>query len=154
MVYSKKRGAIFSLGESATSRALRRYFHNMSYLIYKEMSARQVLNIDKSRLSKGEWDYFTKASFDFVVCRDDEDQTFELIVEYDGIQHNQREYYLKDNLKNKLCMMSGFPILRIGVEDVKDREGITFLEYILDIYFGEKILENDNRGKGCMQRRR
>lgn len=135
------KGALVSFGEQATSRALRKYFRGQPYVIHKDVAVRQVINVTKEELSSaGEWDYYTKAAFDFVICNDDKDQSYELIVEYDGIQHDKPEYILKDSLKDRLCINAGLPILRIGIEDVKLRGNATLLQFILDQYFGGKAV--------------
>lgn len=135
------KGALISMGEAATSRALRKYFHKKPHIIHKDVSVRQVIDANRSELEPGEWAYYTKAAFDFVVCKDDAAQSYELVIEYDGIQHENPDQVRKDVLKNRLCVQAGLPILGIGVEDIKIRGDLTILEYMLDLYFGEKALE-------------
>jgi len=97
-----------------------------------------VIAVSKEELTPGEWSYYTKAAFDFVVCNADKHQSYELIVEYDGIQHEDPDFVLKDSLKDRICIKAGLPILRIGLEDVKPRGNTTLLDLILDQYFGGK----------------
>jgi len=141
------KGVVLSLGEAATSRVLRKYFQKLPFIVYKEVPVRRVIEIDRQELKPGEWSYYTQSSFDFVICNDDNAQSYEMVVEYDGRQHEEPAQARKDALKNCLCMQVGIPILRIGIDDVKIRANTRFLEYILDLYFGEKAVD-DLREKG------
>lgn len=106
---------------------------------------RQVISAERNELQPGEWDYYTKAAFDFLICNDDRGQSYELVIEYDGRQHNETAQARKDSLKNRLCLESGLPIIRIGVENIKKWEGVSLLEYMLDVYFGEKAANEMKR---------
>jgi len=134
------KGALISLGEVATDRILRRYCRGKPFLIHKDVSLRQVIDASRDELSPGEWLYYTKAVFDFVICKDNETQSYELIIEYDGRHHEQPEQALKDQLKDRLCQNVDLPILRIGIEDIKPREKTNILEFVLEQYFGEKTI--------------
>lgn len=135
-------GALGSQGEYKTNVLLRRHFRDKDFLIYKEMALRRVVKIDKEEVDEGEWDYYSKASLDFVICNDDSDQTFEMIIEYDGVQHEKNKLLIKkDKLKDQIFRKTGLPILRIGFEDVELRGDYSVLEFILDSYFGAKEFE-------------
>jgi hypothetical protein len=137
-----RQGALISPGEALTDQALRRFFGNKPYLVYKEFPLRRVIDAQKGELTTGEWDYYTKASFDFVVCTRDGEQRFEIAIEFDGKQHRLRKQARKDTLKDRLCFESGLPLIRIQRDLVEIRENLTFLEYMLDLYFGEKTMDD------------
>jgi len=133
------KGAIISLGEENTFKVLDDYFKHKPYLIYKEVSVNQVITVSKEDgLKKGEWDYYTKSVFDFVIANKNKNQTWELVIEFDGHQHEEKKNKRKDDLKDRFCIESGFPILRIGMEEVKKRGNSKILEWILDMFFAEK----------------
>ena len=47
-----------------------------------------------------------------------------------------------------MCSVSGLPLIRIRRDFVEIRENLTFLEYMLDLYFGEKTMDDlKQRGK-------
>jgi len=137
----QKAGALKSRGEAATTGALRRYFHGRPYWIHKDMALNQIVAVTKGELTPGEFDYYTRASVDFVVCRDDHDQGFEIAVEFDGEQHDQPDQRRKDDIKNRVCIAAGLPLLRVGKELVQLRGSLTLLEFMLDQYFGERWIE-------------
>lgn len=114
--------------------------NNPGYVIHKNVSIRQVVDVSRTELNSGEWSYYIQAPFDFLVCNGDRDQSYELVVEYDGRHHDEPAQVMKDSLKDRICMNAGLPILRIGIDDVKVRGNTTILEFVLEHYFGEKAI--------------
>jgi len=133
-----KKGSLKSSSEGTANRILERYFHGRPYVVYKDVALNQVIDTTKSELHPREFDYYTRASFDFLVCNDDESRSFELAIEYDGLHHDDPVQRWRDDTKNMICRNSGLPLIRIGADVVIDRGGITILEFVLDQYFGEK----------------
>jgi hypothetical protein len=138
----RKDGALKSVGEQSTAGLLRRYFHGKQYVIHKDVALNQVLELDRNELPTREFDYYTRASLDFLVCRDDARFTYELAIEYDGAQHEQPQQAWRDEVKNRICRDSNLPLLRIGQDAVTLRRNATILEFILDQYFGEKAVSS------------
>jgi hypothetical protein len=136
------KGALFSPGEIRTDHALQQFFQKKPYVVYKEFPVRRVIDVEEQELSKGEWDYYSKASFDFLVCNRDDKRTWEIAIEFDGKQHRMAKQARKDALKDRLCLESGLPLLRVQSDYVEPLGGTTLLEYMLDLYFGEKALDN------------
>jgi hypothetical protein len=136
----RKHGALKSVGEQSTAGLLRRYFHGKQYIVHKDVALNQVVELERNELSPREFDYYTRASLDFLVCCDDARFTYELAIEYDGAQHKQIEQAWKDEAKNRICRDSGLPLLRIGHDAVTLRRDNTILEFILDQYFGQKAV--------------
>src|SRR6516225_4468056 len=87
----RKDGALKSVGEQSTAGLLRRYFHGKQYVIHKDVALNQVVELEKSELPLREFDYYTRASLDFLVCCDDARFTYELAIEYDGAQHEEAD---------------------------------------------------------------
>jgi hypothetical protein len=135
------KGALFSLGEENTFRVLDEYFRDFPFLIYKEVALNRVIEASREELSAREWDYYTRASLDFVICAADPPHTWELAIEFDSSFHDTPEGQVKDDLKNLLCDRAGLPLLRIRSDHVLKREGVSFLKYMLDLYFGEKAVQ-------------
>ena len=133
-----KQGLFKSKSEGTVHRILERYFHGRAYFIYKDVALNQVIEIARDELQVREFDYFTRASFDFLVCNDDEHQSFEIAIEYDGQYHDDPLQQWRDKTKNMICRKSGLPMIRIGSDVVIDRGGTTILEFVLNQYFGEK----------------
>ena len=133
-----RQGALVSRGEKATAGTLRRYFHGESHLILKDVQLRQVVRADRREFRAGEWDYYRTATLDFLICNDDDDWSHELALEFDGPVHDDPNQKRKDALKNRICSDAGLPLIRISDSEILVREKLTFLEYMLDLYFGEK----------------
>jgi len=133
-----KPNALFSLGEENTYRVLRNYLRDRPYVIYKEVALSQVIHVKRSELPPREWRYYTSASFDFVICRDQDRQPLELVIEFDGAFHDDPDQEWRDTIKNSLCDKVGLPIVRIRSDHLLSRESVPFLKYMLDLYFGEK----------------
>jgi hypothetical protein len=136
----RKDGALKSDGEQSAAGLLRRYFHGKQYLIFKDVALNQVVEMAKNELPAREFDYYTRASLDFLVCRDDDRFTFELAIEYDGPQHQEAMQAWRDDTKNRICRDSDLPLLRVGKDAVNLRRNDSILEFILDQYFGEKAV--------------
>jgi hypothetical protein len=64
-----------------------------------------------------------------------------LAIEFDGAHHDNAEQQARDDLKNTICVGAGLPLIRIRSDHVQKREGIPFLKYMLDLYFGEKAVQ-------------
>jgi hypothetical protein len=135
-----KPGALKSRGEEKTTGILRKYFGGRPYIIFKDVALNQVVELDRSELPPREFDYFTRASLDFVICQDDGSLTYELAIEYDGQKHEAASQAWRDRIKDRICRESDLPLIRIGSVAVQMRRNTTILEFILDQYFGEKAI--------------
>jgi hypothetical protein len=136
----QRSGAFKSGGERSTSEVLRKYFHGRPYVVLKDVALNQVLEPEARELPSEEFQFYSRASLDFLVCHDDRDGTFELAVEYDGQYHEDPRQSRRDEIKNDLCARAGLPLIRIGGDAVCLRGETTILEFILDQYFGEKAV--------------
>ena len=130
-----------SRGEEETAGVVRRYFSGKPYLFHSNVTLSQVVHAERSELTAGEWDYYRAASLDFVITNDDETYSPEIAIEFDGAHHDRAWQKRKDGLKNQICRDAGLPLIRIRSQETLIREGLTFLEYMLDLYFGERQMD-------------
>jgi hypothetical protein len=79
------------------------------------------------------------------VCNRKDQQTFEIAFEFDGKQHRLAKQARKDALKDRLCLQVRLPLLRVQSAYVEPLEDLTLLEYMLDLFFGERDLEELKR---------
>ena len=135
------RGAIFSIGEENTYRVLEEYFQNSPFLLYKEVALNRVIKASRQELNTQEWGYYTRASLDFVVCSTEPPHPWELAIEFDSAFHDTEEIQAKDELKNRICLAADLPLIRLRSDHVIKRENVSFLKYMLDLYFGEKVVQ-------------
>ncbi len=134
-------GILLSHGEENANRILREFFNEMPYLVYKEVSVRQVIEAEREELTPGEWSFYIQSSFDFLICGAVGRQPPELAVEFDSGFHDNPDQQRKDRLKNRLCQEAGLPLLRVRSDHVLKREGESFLKYILTLHFGERAVQ-------------
>lgn len=136
----KKQGAIKSRGEAGTAGALRRYFRGKPYVVLKDVALNQVLEVERGELTSEEFSYYRSASLDFLICRDDDSQSFELALEFDSELHDTPSQAHKDSIKNRLCIRAALPLLRVSSDNIILRRHTPILDYILNAYFGEKAI--------------
>lgn len=135
------KGALFSLGEENTFRILDEYFRDSAFVIYKEVALSRVVDASRQELSPREWSYYRQASLDFVICPAHPPHPWELAIEFDSAYHDNAEQKARDDLKNTICVGAGLPLIRIRSDHVLKRDGTPFLKYMLDLYFGEKAVQ-------------
>lgn len=138
-------GLLFSHGEENTSRILRRFYCNKPFVVYKEVALSQVIRANKGEMALREWGFYTRASLDFLVCRDDETQAPELALEFDSGFHDTPEQTRRDSVKNSICATAGLPLIRVRSEQVLEREGYSLLEYMLQLHYGERAVQEQVR---------
>jgi hypothetical protein len=100
------------------------------YRVYPKVRVADVINTDPSeRLPNREFDYLSRAHFDFIVVKN-ELPTF--AVEFDGADHiDNPETRERDVLKNRLCKKASLPLLRITSVEIIERDQVTLLDYML-----------------------
>lgn len=134
--------AIASPGEIAADRILRRILEKTPWLVYANVSLQSVLQREE-RLSPAAFSMLTRGSFDFVVC-DDQDYHPIFALELDGFRHSDSRQVARDLLKNAFCAKAGLPLLRIGVNDLREREEYSVLEWLVGAFAAsEQELEDE-----------
>jgi hypothetical protein len=84
-------------------------------------------------LRSGDWDYAFKAHFDFVVHAPlgERYATHPLFaVEFDGPGHDTDEAQARDVRKNRLCLASGLPLVRIDATYLYERDRLSLIEWL------------------------
>lgn len=84
-------------------------------------------------LEEGDWNYAFKAHFDFVVhapMTEGGQLTPLFAVEFDGPSHSDTDVLIRDARKNRLCMASGLPLLRIDESFLHRRDKLSLVEWI------------------------
>lgn len=134
--------AIASQGEKVADRILRRTLEGTPWLVFANVSLQSVLQREE-RLSPAAFSMLTRGSFDFVVC-DDQDYLPIFAVELDGFRHSDSRQVARDLLKNAFCAKAGLPLLRIGVDDLRERDEYSVLEWLIGAFAAsEQELEDE-----------
>ncbi len=135
--------AIASPGEIRADRILRRSLEGTPWLVYANVSLQAVLQREE-RLSPAAFSMLTRGSFDFVVC-DDQDYQPTFALELDGFRrHSDSRQVARDLLKNAFCAKAGLSLLRIGVDDLREREEYSVLEWLIGAFAAsEQELEDE-----------
>lgn len=128
--------AIASPGEVKAARILRRTLEDTRWLVYANVSLQSVLEREE-RLSPAAFSMFTRGSFDFVVC-DDQDYQPVFALELDGFRHGDSRQVARDLVKNAFCAQAGLPLLRIGVDALHEREEYSVLEWLIGAFAAEE----------------
>lgn len=104
--------------EESSDQQLRSWATKNNLRVFSQVALSQVLNINNSGLSKSEFSYALKASFDFVIARQDSRALF--AVEADGEYHHEDKRKRKlDHLKNSICTKLRMPLIRVGKKAVE-----------------------------------
>jgi hypothetical protein len=107
---------VFTTGERATYRIAQEVSVEFGVEAFAKMRIADVLVIDRSGISNEEYSYALKAHFDVLVVQADGGLPV-LAVEFDGRGHDANN----DHLKNRLCDHFGFPLVRIGMEHINNK---------------------------------
>lgn len=134
--------AIASPGEIVADRILRRTLEGTPWHVYANVSLQSVLQREE-RLSPAAFSMLTRGSFDFVVCDDQEYKPI-FALELDGFRHSDSRQVARDLLKNAFCAKAGLPLLRVGIDDLREREEYSVLEWLVAAFAAdERELENE-----------
>ncbi len=84
-------------------------------------------------LRYGDWDYAFRAHFDFVVHAPlgERHATHPLFaVEFDGLTHREPAVTARDVRKNRLCLASGLPLVRVDAAHLHERDRLSLIEWL------------------------
>jgi hypothetical protein len=84
------------------------------------------------RLSPAEFDLYARGASDFLVFDAEYEPKF--VVEFDGFGPDDVRQVTRDRIKNALCARAGLPLLRIGADDLREREETSILEWLCAAY--------------------
>ena len=131
---------LFNNQEEKTHRILQPVCENHGVTVCPKVRIADVLPIEKSGISEGDYGFCLKAHFDFVAYDREWNPLF--AVEFDGSQHqNDPRQNERDARKNRLCERFGLPLLRVSRNHAVKRQSVAFLEYMIDLHFGEKAVQ-------------
>lgn len=89
-------------------------------------------------LRPGDWDYAFRSHFDFLVHEgvDGKHPTHPLFaVEFDGVSaHSTPDARRRDQQKNRLCLASGLPLVRINDTFLHRREQLSLIEWLAQLW--------------------
>lgn len=125
-----------SRGEKLTDTILHRKLSSTPYRVWGKVRLADVLTPDPDELTYQESKFRLMSHFDFVVWADFGTKALPLFaVEFDGRQHQTDSQQIRrDGLKNRLCGLAKFGLLRISDDTVNRIEQYTILEYMLDLF--------------------
>jgi len=95
----------------------------------KQRTIDSVIERDRY-LSAEEFSLYTRGSFDFVVQHEQEDEPA-FALEFDGPRHEDPVQAARDIIKNRLCHEAGIPLIRIGFDELHERDEISVLEWLI-----------------------
>jgi hypothetical protein len=101
--------------------------------VYPKVRLADVIDLDGLGVVAELKRYGLQAHFDFVVCRNQWEPDY--AVEFDGRYHSTAVQIARDQKKNQLCALAGFPVLRINSNYLSPTFGsISLLAWLMDVY--------------------
>ena len=95
------------------------------YMIFSQVQASRVLEVPKSRETYYWFNFVSRLSYDFVICR--ADSTPIAVIEVDDRSHELPERQEADNRKNKATEAAGVAVIRWLVGETPSHEEIAKL---------------------------
>ena len=100
--------------------------------VLAQVKVSQVIDKRPGDVSVREWDYATRAVFDFVAC-DANTMVPEFAIELDDLSHLSADGLRRDAMKNRLCEADNFELLRVEMSSFEPGpRGRRIIEYLLD----------------------
>lgn len=133
--------------ERRAKTVLEEIFEHGDFLILPGFKLSQVIYQRPTGTTYDQWNYATRAHFDFVVC---DAKTFvpDFAIELDDPTHNALEAQQRDRKKDVVCEAAGFELLRI-TSSALDRgpRGRRLVEYLIDArQLGQAFYEAQEQG--------
>ena len=130
--YTLNRRPLLSANERPAERVLQEVGERHGFRIFPQVKLSQVIHDLPPGLTNREWNYATRATFDFVVCHA-ETLIPDFAVELDDGTHWQASVRQRDRMKDTICERAGFELLRIEAQHlVEGPLGRRLLEYLID----------------------
>ena len=95
------------------------------YMVFAQVQASRVLEVPKSRETYYWFNFVSRLSYDFVVCR--ADSTPIAVIEVDDCSHERAERQEADNRKNKVTEAAGVAVVRWRVGETPPQQEIAKL---------------------------
>lgn len=136
-------GLLVSFGEKKTHRILEKY--SEGFKVFTKVRFFDVIDWNTPNISPNEHSYLERTHFDFVICESKEPLKPLFAVEFDGIGDNAIDLdpyrKLKKTTKSRVCTAEGFTLLWLEFEEIKEIDGVTVLDSILEHYVGGEWIE-------------
>jgi uncharacterized protein DUF2726 len=116
----------------AADEVVRRNLDGTGWIFSAQTAISRVIE-KHSYLTRDEYTELSQGTFDFIVCRE-EDHEVEFAIEFDGPSHDDPRQIERDVIKNRLCAEAGLPLLRIRRGELREREQITVLDWLLELF--------------------
>ena len=142
-----KKKRLFNTSEYKTLTELKEALEGTGFSVYPEMQLKNVMRLEKNdKISRKERNTLNTASFDFVVYS--RESLPEFVVEFDGPHHSVYDEKRRADLrKNRLCVQSDLPLLRIDDSFLTKYEEISFLKFVVERFVAwknkKKIISQD-----------
>jgi hypothetical protein len=128
--------ALLNRSEEITHAALSKVCERNSAKVFSKIRIADVLTIEGSGLSREEYSYCLRAHFDFVVSDFKNIPLF--AVEFDGPSHKKPTQAAHDGIKNRICELLHFPILRVNSRHLaKKYRNLDLLTWFVEVWFFE-----------------
>lgn len=118
-----------SASELRAEQIIRRTLLDSDWVLSRGPAVSTVFEKDRY-LAPDEYSLYSQGSFDFVVQHADQDQA-EFVIEFDGPLHERPEQAARDIIKNRLCHEAQLPLIRIGFDELRERDEISVLEWLI-----------------------
>lgn len=100
--------------------------------VFAKPRVSDVLLKGRTRLDERTFDYYTRSHFDFLLTAPEGKPA--MAIEYDGPFHAEPVQAERDKMKNRLCEVARFPLLRIGANHIlKKFRGMTLLRWLVEV---------------------
>ena len=124
---------------AAVDARLRSVCDDQGARVFAKVRMADVLPIDNSGISNGDYGFALRSHFDFVVT---EGFVPIFTVEYDGPGHSETQQRARDQRKDALCDAFDLPLLRINTNHVKRRfREMDLLTWFVEMWFGQRAID-------------
>ena len=128
-----KTKSLFSRSEAVVDSIISQALQGSGFRAFPSVRLSDILMKDVGEyLPPAEFDFLTRAHIDFVIATDVRSPLPVFGIEFDGPHHKEHRQRERDILKNRLCKSAGFPLLRIGADDIRRYEEVDLLTHMLD----------------------
>lgn len=125
--------SLLNRSEELVFRELQQIASDNSMRVFVKPRLSDVIDKQSSRLTRREFDFYTRSHLDFVLS--DSDARPFMAVEFDGPNHaHSMEQSERDKIKNELCRQAGLGLLRINDQYVtRLYGGMSVLRWIVEV---------------------
>jgi len=126
-----ERRPLLSRTERRVAERLGEIIGREGFRIFSQVKLSSAVDPLPTGLTREQWNYATRATFDFVVCDDETRPQF--AIELDGLSHLTPEAQRRDRLKEQVCDAAELELLRIESSSVDPGpRGRNVVEYLMD----------------------